>query len=128
MIDQNRFVYLVFQIDTNRINARNSLPSMNQLQAWHETGVILIHMSQIANEEAKSGGDARRSMKAMSCISSITHGDTTDEQAELRAIERALFPSGATSPSERNDMAVPGVSRAAFSATVPRFRVLVCQS
>ena len=66
MIDQDRFVHIVFQIDTNRINARNSLPSMNQIQTWHEAGVILIHMSQVANEEAKAGGDARRSMKATS--------------------------------------------------------------
>jgi hypothetical protein len=87
MVDQDRFVHVVFQIDTNRINARNSLPSMNQLQAWHETGVILIHMSQVANEEAKAGGDARRSMKATSYIFSITYGDTADEQADIRAIE-----------------------------------------
>ncbi len=106
MIDQDRFAHVVFQIDTNRINARNSSPSMNQLQAWHEAGVILIHMSQVANEEAKAGGDARRSMKATSYIFSITYGDTADEQAEMRAIERALFPNGAGSQGERNDVEV----------------------
>jgi len=106
MIDQDRFVHVVFQIDTNRINARNRLPSMNQLQAWHEVGVILIHMSQVANDEAKGGGDSRRSMKAMSYIFSITYGDTADGQAEMRAIERVLFPNGAGSQSERNDVEV----------------------
>jgi hypothetical protein len=106
MIDRDRFVHVVFQIDTNRINAKNNLPSMNQLEAWHKAGVILIHMSQIANEEAKAGGNAGRSEKATSYIFSMTYGDTADEQAEMRAIERTLFPNGADSRSERNDVEV----------------------
>ena len=104
MIDRDRFVHVVFQIDTNRINARNSLPSMNQLEAWHEAGVILIQMSQVANEEAKAGGDARRSTKATSYIFSITYGDTEDEQVEMREIERALFPNGAASERDRKSV------------------------
>ena len=79
---------------------------MNQLEAWHKAGVILIHMSQIANEEAEAGGDARRSKKATSYIFSMTYGDTVDEQAEMRAIERMLFPNGADSQNERNDVEV----------------------
>jgi hypothetical protein len=106
MIDKHRFVHVMFHVDTNRINARNALPSMNQLQKWHEAGVILIHMSQVANEEAKAGGDPRRSMKARSYIFSMTYGDTPDEQQEMRVIERTLFPKGATSQNERNDVEV----------------------
>ena len=33
----------------------------------------------------------------------MTQSSTAGEQAELRAIERVLFPDGATSQSERND-------------------------
>jgi len=106
MIDSDRFVQVVFQIDTNRINARNGLPSMNQLQTWREAGVISIHMSQIAQNEARAGGDAQRSMKATSYIFSITYGDTADEKEDMRAMERTLFPNGVSSQSERNDVEV----------------------
>ena len=47
MIDQDRFVQLLFHIDTNRINARSGLPSMNQLRMWHEAGVILMHRMRV---------------------------------------------------------------------------------
>jgi hypothetical protein len=106
MIDQDRFVYVAFQIDTNRINAKNGLANMNQLEAWHEAGVILMHMSLVAQEEAKAGRDSRRARKAISYIFTLTQGRTPDERAALQAAELALFPGGATNQNERNDVEV----------------------
>ena len=106
MFDRDRFVYVTFQIDTNRINARGSLPDMNQLEAWHEAGVIMMQMSQVAQGEAKSGASALRSKRAISYIFSITYGDRPDEQADLRAIEEAIFPGGAATETERHDVEV----------------------
>jgi hypothetical protein len=106
MIDQDRFVDVAFQIDANRINSRESLPYMNQLEAWHEAGVILMHMSQVAQNEARSGTNSQRSKKALSYIFSVTYDDTPDEHEDLRAIEEAIFPGGATTTSERNDVEV----------------------
>jgi hypothetical protein len=104
MFDRDRFVYVAFQIDTNRINSRGLLPNMNQLEAWHEAGVILMHMSRVAQGEARSGANSLRSQKALSYVFSITYGDTPDEQTDLKAIEEAIFPGGATTESERNDV------------------------
>jgi len=106
MFDQDRFVYVAFQIDANRINAKNSLGNMNRLETWHRNGVILIHMSQVAQDEARAGRNADRSRKAISYIFTITQGNTADEQARLRAIEGILFPQGAANQNERNDIEV----------------------
>jgi len=38
----DRSVLLEFYIDTNRINARESLPYMNQLEKWHRDDVISL--------------------------------------------------------------------------------------
>jgi hypothetical protein len=85
----------MFQIDANRVNSRSALANMNQLEAWRRSDVILLNMSQVAQEEAKAGGDPRRSRKATSYIFSITHASTSSDRDGLRAIERALFPNGA---------------------------------
>jgi hypothetical protein len=106
MLDRDRFVYVTLQIDTNRINARRALPEMNQLEAWHRDGVVLIHMSQVAQSEARSGASSLRSKKALSYIFSITYGDTPDEQDDLRAIEEAIFPGGAATEGERRDVEI----------------------
>lgn len=104
MHDQERFVGLSFQIDANRINGRESLQNMNCLEAWHKAGVVLINMSYTAQDEARARGDARRSRKAISYISTLTQTLNQHEQAELHTISRTLFPSGVKTQSERNDV------------------------
>lgn len=106
MFESDRFVNVAFQIDTNRINARRSLPDMNQLEAWHEAGVILMQMSQVAQVEARSGSSTQRSKKAISYIFSISHCDTSHEEADLKAIEEAIFQGGAATESERHDVEI----------------------
>ncbi len=34
VMDPDRYVYLGFQTDTNRTNARRQLPQMNRLERW----------------------------------------------------------------------------------------------
>jgi hypothetical protein len=106
MSDQDRFVHVVFQLDANRINASGSLENMNQLESWRDAGVVLMHMSQVAQGEARAGRNAQRSRKAISYIFSITYGDTPDERAELQAIEHAIFPDGVRAQNERNDVEI----------------------
>jgi hypothetical protein len=50
-----RNVGLRFHIDTNRINARQNLPYMNQLEKWSIDDVIILDMSEQAYDEARSG-------------------------------------------------------------------------
>ncbi len=66
-----RFIYLEFFIDTNRINSREGLLHMNQLEKWHRSGVIDIAMPIEAFQEAISGRNDQRNAKARSYSRSI---------------------------------------------------------
>ena len=106
MIDQERFVGLSFQVDANRINGRGALKNMNRLEAWRKSGVVLINMSSVAQDEAKSGGDPRRSRKAISYISTLTQTLNEQERMEVSEIERILSPRGVKTQQEQNDVEI----------------------
>ena len=74
-----RRLFLFFQIDTNRINARQGLPPMNALECWHAAGLIEILLSDVAQAEAVAGGNATRAQKALSYIFAIGTSETSDE-------------------------------------------------
>lgn len=93
-------------IDANRINARQTDPYMNQIEQWRENEVIEVLMSEVAYNEARAGGSARRAHKVSEHIYSITLADTDGEKEKLRQIEAILFPGGASTPSERNDVEI----------------------
>lgn len=101
-----RHVGLRFQIDTNRINSRQALQNMNQLEAWAAHGVIVLDMSEPALEEASAGNDAKRRAKAVNHIFSMTYAGTPDDQAKIRRIEGILFPSGAANKNQQNDVEI----------------------
>ena len=102
-IDQDRFVNPALHIDTNRINARTALPSMNQLERWRDDGVILMQMSNTAREEAVAGRNTARAKKASSYIFTMTMNLIEEERRLLESIEAALFPGGASdsNPTKR---------------------------
>ena len=102
----NRYVHKMFQIDTNRINARGGLEHMNQLEEWHENGVIHIQMAEPSLGEAFKGNNKARKAKAASYLYSITYADTREEQVVLSNIEQILFPNGATDQNQRNDVEI----------------------
>ena len=106
MVDQDRFVHVSFHIDTNRVNARTTLPNMNQLERWRNDGVVLLSMSRTAQEEAAAGGSAARSRKARGHIFTLTGNLIDEERGQVATIERVLFPAGASTQSERNDVDV----------------------
>lgn len=102
----DRSVYRSFHIDTNRINARGNLEHMNQLEEWCENGVISIEMSEVAQSEAIGGESPARAAKARGYIYTRTLATTQPEQEKLRRIEAILFPDGATSEAEQNDVKI----------------------
>ena len=102
----DRFVYRSFQIDTNRINSREHLPYMNQLEQWHKRGVIHIDLSEIAQEEVIQSRDQQRAEKALGHIYSKTLASTQDEQELLHKIENILFPQGAKNQNQKNDIEI----------------------
>lgn len=102
----DRYVYKMFQIDTNRINARGGLENMNKLERWHNDGVIKIEMSEPSLGEAFQGNNAARRNKAAGYIYSITYADTAEEKAALGNIEQILFPEGANDQNQKNDVEI----------------------
>ena len=65
-----RYVYLDFHIDTNRINAKSGLTYMNILERWFEDDVIYLEMSEAAQNEAVKSGSSTRTEKAYTYIAS----------------------------------------------------------
>ena len=106
VMDPDRHVYLAFQIDTNRINARRQLPQMNRLEKWKADRVILMEMSEPAQAEAAASRSPARTRKAYGHIYSMTRASTPEEQTILRKIEDIIFPEGAQAPNERNDVEI----------------------
>ena len=101
-----RHVYLNFQIDTNRINAKSGLNYMNILEHWHEEDVIHLDMAEVAQIEATQGNSAIRTQKAYSYISSETLASTPIEQEMLRKIQNILSPAGVSTSGEWNDIEI----------------------
>ena len=94
-----------FQIDANLVNARGALPNVNRLEQWHSDGVVFITMSDIALSEAAVGSSAR----ARKAFFRIFTGSTTLNSREIAKhdeIERVLFPAGASTDNERNDVKI----------------------
>jgi len=103
----DRSLPLEFYIDTNRINARQSLPHMDQLEKWHRNRVISIQMAEEAHDEAIRGNSAQRARKARSYIYSTVPPDMQAQYRHiLKEIESILFPSGAQTPSQVNDVRI----------------------
>jgi hypothetical protein len=101
-----RYVYIDFHIDTNRINSKANLMNMCILEHWDKEGVIYIEMAEVAQEEAAEGRDSNRSEKAYSYIATETLVSTAGEAQLFTQIECILFPGGAANRNERNDVEI----------------------
>jgi hypothetical protein len=99
-----RSVHLSFIIDANRINSRQADASMNQLEKWAENGVISLIMSESSYDEARAGGNQARARKVLQQIFTMTDALTDGEKQATKAIESVLFPTGAQTDNERNDV------------------------
>lgn len=110
-IDEYKNIHIVFQIDTNRINAKQDRIYMNQLENWHNDEIIFIEMSRVAQEEIlrenrKSIYSITRKKKVYCYTFSETCADTQEETFMLKTIENILFPLGAKNISENNDVEI----------------------
>lgn len=96
----------VFHIDTNLINSRGKLETMNQIEKWANDGVISVNMSGVSFKEAQAGGNLARTKKAQSYI--FTNTDTSINRNDnlYRKIETALFPTGAQTNNQINDIKI----------------------
>ena len=95
-----------FQLDTNRINARQKLPYVNQLERWHDDGVVELTLSEPSMRESEQGNDRIRRRKAYRYMAWATYGDAPHEQKQMVEIEKILFPEGARTANQKNDVEV----------------------
>lgn len=102
----SRYVYKRYHIDTNRINARQNIDTMNKLEAWGRNGVIDIEMSLVAMDEASSGSYVLRKNKALSHIFSYTESDGQNDLDRMEKIKQAIFPMGCKNQNQLNDVEI----------------------
>ena len=99
----DRYLYVRLHLDANRINARQGLPAINQLEEWHEKELLELFMSEVAHNEARRGRNPTRSHKTLGYIYSMTMATTPGERAELRQIETLLGGGAELDNNTRND-------------------------
>lgn len=103
-------VYLIrYNLSNYRIKIGHSLSvpeleAVNQLE-WFDDEVILLNMSGTAHVEALVGGNQARTRKANRQIFTVTPA-ADPSSAEYRRVENALFPAGARTASEQNDVRI----------------------
>lgn len=91
-------------IDANCINARQVDQNINQMERWHQEGVISILIPQIAATEAARGSDERLKKSWDYSMLESKPGQTNPYIASL--IENIVFPQGITNENQRNDVAI----------------------
>jgi hypothetical protein len=103
---QRRALYIpVLHIDANLINARQKLPSVNQLEKWAEDEIICINMSSTARKEARAGSNLNRTRKADEQIHTLTPPAEANDP-DYQEIEAAIFPEGAKDENQQNDIRI----------------------
>jgi hypothetical protein len=100
-----RFVWLEFHVDNNRINARRNLKDMNVLEYWHENDVIYMEMSEVAQKEAARGGNTDRFEKAYTYVGTETLASPSDKLL-MDQIGAVIFPHGIRSQRQKNDVEI----------------------
>jgi hypothetical protein len=67
--------YIVFQMDTNCLNAKQGMEPINKLEKWAEDEHIILVWSQTAQEEAKNNNKPHLQKKANTHIYTIDEDD-----------------------------------------------------
>lgn len=99
----SRNLWRIYNLDANRINSRQKDDYVNQLETWHENGVIFLEMSRTAYDEARRGSLTREAKSDE--YTWMSTNDTIGGEDELRnKIEEILFPKGATKLNQKNDI------------------------
>jgi hypothetical protein len=101
---QRRLLKMRFSVDTNCVNARQAIPAMNQLEIWAELELIELLTSFTAQNEMAYGNNVQRKRKAYNFIFTKTVITTEEDRHRFKTIENVLFPNGANSQNEVNDV------------------------
>lgn len=96
----------MFVVDTNCVNARQSMPEMNRLEEWAEKRIITLETTEVAQNEMAHGNNHIRKAKAYGFIFTMSGVSTGEERKILSEIENILFPSGAANQNQKNDVEI----------------------
>ena len=104
---QQRMLYTpIFHIDTNLINARGLLCTMNQIEKWANDEIILINISGVSYREALAGNNAQRTKKTRTYLHTLTDENSDITCKRYREIVNAIFPQSAKNQNQHNDVRV----------------------
>ena len=107
---QRRMLYTpVFHLDANLINARQKLEAVNQLEKWHDDGVICLVMAGAAHVEAQAGAGSNaqaRTRKAASHIFTINDAGEAKEDDSYTKVKKILWGDGTVNSNQANDVEV----------------------
>ena len=81
-------------------------PAMNQIEEWRRNRVILVQMSEIAQNEASVSGNESRTEKALGYVHTKTIATTEEEVNLLALIKGILFPIEHLSCNQQHDIEI----------------------
>jgi len=92
-----------FFIDTNRINARKKCEHMNELEQLASDGKCSLIMPKCAWDESEAGPNIERKSKTWGYFH-IGLDKNTSQRHWYREIESVVFPNGANTQNQINDI------------------------
>ena len=101
-----RLLHICFSVDTNCVNARQRMAAMNQLEQWAEDELIQLFTAETAQSEMVVGNNIDRQKKAYNFIYTISEITTSEELDKLQLIEKVIFPEGAKTQNQKNDVEI----------------------
>lgn len=103
-VEPKRSLYLSFLVDANCVNARQRMVGMNRLERWADEGLIDLLTVETAQTEMVAGNNDARRAKAYEFIYTMSAITSPEEQTTMQEVEEAIFPEGARTQSEKNDV------------------------
>ena len=95
---------MIFQLDSNRVNAKGSLPNITKLEEWYRRGAIALEWSApVYDELAQDAPNGRHWRKISGSLVANPKITTPSERRQLVEIEDLVFPGGPRDDRERTD-------------------------
>ncbi len=108
---------LLFHLDANAVNARQSDPYLNELERHASIGTVELEYSEVAYGEAENGNGIRKTKaEQLTWVGLSRQPDLEDSWRTL--IAEATFPNGVVTGSQRNDVEILLTARIAGAALV----------
>jgi hypothetical protein len=96
---------LLFHLDANTVNSRQTDPHLNKLEYLASVGVVKLEYSEVAYDEAEYGSVGRKTKVEKFTWAGLANQPEL-EDSWRRLIADAVFPSGVITASQRNDVEI----------------------